>query len=524
MTAASRTPIDPMKKLILLLALILPLHAARYETTIQTLPVLNDGEAARLFDFTLHTDQARTLTAIHFDCSLSSDLSDIEEISILHLRQAGNRSYAKIKPEQNRLTLTQSMDFPKGGHKCRVLVRVKQGTNLLHRIGLQITGFDFADGQQLRIPRDKNYQPSRLAYRIHKRGDHNCHTFRIPAIAKAKDGTLLAVYDMRYNSSRDLQEHMDIGLSRSTDGGQTWSKPDPIMDMGTFGGKAQKENGCSDPGILVDQKTGEIFVTACWTHGKPGTHQWRGKGSEPGHDIHKSTQFMAVRSIDNGTSWSKPENWTRQLKAPAWHLFAPAPGNGITMQDGTLVMPTQGRDHNGLPFSNITWSKDHGKTWNVSSHARDNTTECAVAELSNGSLMLSMRDNRNRKLKGADNGRAVATTRNLGKTWSKHPADHGALPEPVCMASLISYKHPKGRHILFFSNPHNKHHRRDMTIQMSNDDGKTWPKKHHILLDQGGSYGYSSLVMIDEQTIGILYESSAADMTFQKIPLKDFIQ
>ena len=62
-----------------------------------------------------------------------------------------------------------------------------------------------------------------------------------------------------------------------------------------------------------------------------------------------------------------------------------------------------------------------------------------------------------------------------------------------------------------------------MTIQMSLDDGKTWPTKHHILLDTKGG-AYSSLVMIDDETIGILYESSAADMIFQKIPLKDFIK
>ena len=181
------------------------------------------------------------------------------------------------------------------------------------------------------------------------------------------------------------------------------------MDMGEYGGKSQKENGCSDPGILVDKTTGEIFVTACWTHGKPNTHQWSGNGSEPGYNIHKSTQFMVVRSNDHGKTWTPPENWTKSLKDPSWYLFAPAPGNGITMTDGTLVMPTQGRDAKGHPFSNITWSKDHGKTWHVSNHARDNTTECSIAELSNGSLMLNMRDNRNHRDKGDSNGRAVAT-------------------------------------------------------------------------------------------------------------------
>lgn len=232
---------------------------------------------------------------------------------------------------------------------------------------------------------------------IHQRGVANCHTFRIPAITRSVKGTLLAVYDMRYNSAKDLQGHMDIGLSRSTDGGKTWEAPRAIMDMGEYGGLGEDQNGCSDPNILVNQETGEIFVFALWTHGKPGTHQWRGDGSEPGHDIKKTSQFIMVRSNDDGKTWSNSENWTERVKDPEWYLFAPSPGNSITMSDGTLVVPTQGRDEKGLPFSNIMWSSDHGKSWTVSGHARSDTTECAVVELSDGSLMLNMRDNRNRR-------------------------------------------------------------------------------------------------------------------------------
>ena len=356
---------------------------------------------------------------------------------------------------------------------------------------------------------------------IHKQGEANCHTFRIPGIARTLNGTLLAVYDMRYNSRRDLQGHMDIGLSRSTDGGKTWEAPRPIMDMGTFGGLGEDQNGCSDPNILVNRHTGEIFVAAVWTYGKPGTHQWRGNGSEPGHDITKSTQFIMVRSSDDGITWTKPDNWTTRLKNPEWHLFAPAPGNGITMSDGTLVMPTQGRDAEGLPFSNLMWSRDHGKSWTLGTHARSNTTECAVVELSDGTLMLNMRDNRNRTNKSDTNGRAVSVTRDLGKTWTKHISDHGALPEPVCMASLISHTLADGKRVLFFSNPNSKTKRERMTVRVSLDDGKTWPSDRKILLDEKGG-AYSSLVMVDEKTLGILYESSVADLVFQRISLTEF--
>lgn len=357
---------------------------------------------------------------------------------------------------------------------------------------------------------------------IHRRGENGCHTFRIPGLNRTKAGTLLAVYDMRYDSAKDLQGHMDIGLSRSTDGGRTWSVPKPVMDMGEYGGLPQDQNGCSDPNILIDAATGEIMVTALWSHAKPSSHQWRGKGSEPGFEIGKTAQFMMVRSTDDGQTWSAPENLTRQVKKEEWYLFAPAPGNGITMADGTLVIPSQGRDANGFPFSNITWSRDHGKTWTVSAPARDDTTESAVAELAPGTLLLNMRDNRNGKDKSDTNGRALSLTTDMGKTWTLHPADHGALPEPVCMGSMISNTLPNGKRVLFFSNPHNKLKRQEITIQASLDDGKSWPEAHRVLIDPGVSAGYSSMVMVDEKTLGILHESSEADLVFKRVPLADF--
>ena len=90
------------------------------------------------------------------------------------------------------------------------------------------------------------------------------------------------------------------------------------------------------------------------------------------------------------------------------------------------------------------------------------------------------------------------------------------------MASLLAVKaadNALGKDILLFSNPSDPSDRRNLTIQASLDGGRTWTRR--ILLDEGYGWGYSCLTMIDRKTIGLLYESSQAHMTFQAIPLKD---
>ena len=94
------------------------------------------------------------------------------------------------------------------------------------------------------------------------------------------------------------------------------------------------------------------------------------------------------------------------------------------------------------------------------------------------------------------------------------------------MASLHKhiYKRKKEtKSILLFCNPESCHKRNNMTLKVSFDDGKTWPSTHKILLDEWDGFGYSCITSVDEETIGILYESSQAQLVFQQIKLKDLL-
>ena len=209
--------------------------APEQEIIVNQIPLLL-GEESPLMTVRFNFDQPRQVKRV---LASSSQLSDL-----------------KLKGDQLVGTLSLKADLSKA-------------------ITLDYEGVEFEDGKKLLSPMKATY---RAAFPIHQQGEYDCHTTRIPGIAKTNKGTLLGVYDLRYNSAKDLQEHMDIGLSRSTDGGQTWEKPRPIMDMGEFGGKPQKENGCSDPNILVDPATGRIFVTCGLDPWQAGDASMAGEG------------------------------------------------------------------------------------------------------------------------------------------------------------------------------------------------------------------------------------------------------
>lgn len=477
----------------------------------------------------------------------TTDPSDIETVSLFLADEKGNFStdhlLGTLAGADDTQTFFLTLPVDKDTLTVWASVRLKETTGLDHRVSLVCQTLTTDQGH-VRIPDSfGSSEGLRVGVALRRQGDDGVASCRIPGLATSRKGTLIALYDARRESDRDLQGDIDIAINRSTDGGQTWSPMQVVLDRGQWGGLPERYNGVSDACILSDDLTGDLYVFGLWMHGlldsKTGrwieglsdtstvwNHQWRSFGSQPGYDVKRTSQFLMTKSTDDGLTWSEPVNLTRQVKNAAWWLIAPAPGRGITLSDGTLVIPAEGRDHTGLPFSTVIFSKDRGHTWQTGSPAYTNTNECAVVELSDHSLMLNMRERSNRgRMEG--NGRAVSVTRDLGQTWTEHSSSRKALIEPACMASLHRHfymENGEKKSVLFFLNPNSRTSRNTFTIKTSFDDGLTWPESHWLLIDEWNGNGYSCLTSIDEHTLGVLYEGSQADMTFMQIPINDLLK
>lgn len=541
-----------MRKTVFLLLLIFVVSATFAADSVRVkqtrIPVLIDRVDNVLFYLRIDAKESKALNEVKLLFADDVNLNEIEAVKLYYggtdgfqregkvfyapvqyisshtpgKTKAANPSYSILVDEQKSIKreVVFSTDyklFPDINYFW-ISLQMKPDASLLSKIDVKLVSVGL-DNEKAPLEFADEAASHRLGIGVRHAGDDNSASFRIPGLVTSNAGTLLGVYDVRYNTSVDLQEYVDVGLSRSTDKGQTWEKMRLPLAFGEYGGLPKAQNGVGDPAILVDNVTGDIWVIAAWTHGLGNMRAWTNSkaGMEPDD---QTAQLVLAKSTDDGKTWSDPINITKQVKDPSWKFLLQGPGMGITMQDGTLVFPIQFIDSTRTPNAGIMYSKDRGKNWKIENLARTNTTEAQVAEVEPGVLMLNMRDNRG-------GSRAVFTTKDLGKTWQEHPSNRSVLREPVCMASLIKIEakdNALGKDILLFSNPNTTEGRHHITIKASLDGGLSFPEEYQVMLDEDHGWGYTCLTRIDSETIGILYESSVAHMTFQAVKLSDLIK
>ncbi|MEO2020703.1 MAG: Rid family hydrolase [Pirellulaceae bacterium] len=208
---------------------------------------------------------------------------------------------------------------------------------------------------------------------------------RHPVIVETPDGTLVCVFfviDNWYGYDAPPQgrnKNSRVASIRSTDGGQTWSKPVYMPSPFEY-----YDRMCGKPVVL---KNGDILLS---TYGK---EHW-----------HAPEQLGVYRSQDGGVSWkfvSRLEGRTGALDEPAITLA----------QDGTVVMVAR-------PNGEIAFSKDEGRSWTTPRPFGVKMVAPGLMTLKDGTIVCIFGY-------GGTGGLQIMWSDDHGRTWTVPAADRG---------------------------------------------------------------------------------------------------
>lgn len=336
--------------------------------------------------------------------------------------------------------------------------------------------------------------------------------YRIPALVVTTNGTLLAFADRRYNNRDDLPNRIEVEVTRSTNNGSNWSKRIKITPT-----SVSKTDGYGDTASVVVRNSNTVLALVASHRGF--------QASTPSNPIN----INVFRSTDEGLTWSKGEDITSQIYGAQckdavrskWYAAFVSSGNGVQLSTGRILFVLNVREDSQWDFklfrNYVMYSDDGGYTWNVSKNAPKNTVggnEAKIVELADGRLLMSARPS-------SGNKRMHAYSSDRGETWSD-ATPKSDITVAGSNGDMIYYTSVKNgwdtNRIIHFiptatttvTGEHQYNNRvgpANPYFYYSYDDGKTFIKGPQVKVGQQS--GYSSLAVLHDGSIGVLYEDKS---------------
>lgn len=219
------------------------------------------------------------------------------------------------------------------------------------------------------------------------------YPYRIPAIAKAHNGDLIALSDYRICGADIGYGRVDLVGRISSDNGRTWGK-EFIVKSGT-GVSGAVDCGFGDPAIVADSESDEVLLISVCGHTPYGS----ATRSNP-------NRVARFRSHDNGRTWSDYEEITDSIY-PLFDKSSLGVVNSLFFGSGRICQSRQvkvGKYYRlyaalcARPNGNrVIYSDDFGQSWHalgsINSSPAPNGDEPKCEELPDGTVILSSRMN-----------------------------------------------------------------------------------------------------------------------------------
>ena len=168
----------------------------------------------------------------------------------------------------------------------------------------------------------------------------------------------------------------------------------------------------------------------------------------------------------------------------------------FVLEGRRLIVPLYS---DGFDCSLMAITDDWGKTWQTSNALMAvGNIQPSIVQRNDGTLYTLMRDN------GPPPKRLLQSeSRDRGETWG--PVTDSPLPNPGSGAEIIRLR--DGRWLLISNDTERGRH--SLAVQLSADEGKTWPWLRHLEYDppgpEAGAFHYPSMIQARDASLHATY-------------------